>query len=201
MVAWTIHELRVALAAADEGNIDPATGAPHNWDEGWAFYHGANPDCAPWATANSRAQNFGTTADDGQTALANLAIVDAMNSGREALLVGDSSAAAEAANEVIRNLVITYSQASIRYATLVENDVSAGDADAAAEHRIEGLAFLRVIEPILAEHGADVATLRSVFDLEADPASNGGGDEVTAALAPALEALGISDSDIGVLQD
>ena len=34
MVAWTVHN--AALAGAD-GNFDPASGAPPNWDEGWAL--------------------------------------------------------------------------------------------------------------------------------------------------------------------
>ena len=51
MVAWTLHEVIAALGKADDGNFDPASGAPHNWDEGWAFYHGADPSCAPSAGA------------------------------------------------------------------------------------------------------------------------------------------------------
>jgi hypothetical protein len=30
MLAWVIHELVAALAKADDGNFDPASGAPHN---------------------------------------------------------------------------------------------------------------------------------------------------------------------------
>ena len=37
MVAYTIHELNSAIAKADAGNVDNDSGAPHNWDEGWAF--------------------------------------------------------------------------------------------------------------------------------------------------------------------
>ena len=40
MVAYTIHELNTAVGKADAGNVDNDTGAPHNWDEGWAFFHG-----------------------------------------------------------------------------------------------------------------------------------------------------------------
>lgn len=200
LVAWTIHELESALEKAEAGELDPDEGAPHNWDEAWAFYHGAAPACAPYATADSRAANFGTTGDDGTTALANEAIVTAMNAGRDALLAGDVDAARAAAEEVVRNLVITYSQAAIRYATLVPADVEAGDLEAAAEHRIEGLAFFRVIEAIVADAGADVDTIGAVFDLEADPGTGGGGDDVTAALEPAWATLGIDADDIGTLE-
>lgn len=199
LVAWTVDELDGALAKAEAGDLDPAGGAPHNWDEAWAFYHGAAPGCAPWATANSRAANFGTVGADGETARANEAIVDAMNTGRDALVDGDVDGARAAADEVVRNLVVTYSQAAIRYATFVPDDVAADDLDGAAEHRAEGLAFFRAIEHLVAEAGADVEAIEAVFDLEAELGSTGGGDEVSAALAPAWEALGIDADDIGEL--
>ncbi len=199
LVAWAVHELNSALAKAADGDIDPDSGAPHNWDEAFAFYHGAAPGCAPWATADSRAGNFGTVGADGITALANEAIVEAMNTGRDALIDGDVDGATEAADEVVRNIVITYSQAAVRYATLVEGDVEGGELGAAAEHRAEGLAFFRVIEAIVADAGADTDAINGVYDLDAELGTTGGGDEVMAALGPALTALGISEADIGTL--
>lgn len=197
MVAWVVHEIESALAKAADGDVDPASGAPHNWDEAWAYYHGAEPGCAPFATANSRAGNFGTTGDDGETALANEAILAAMTAGRDALLDGDREGAQAAAAEVGRNVVITYSQAAIRYATLAVADVEAGDDP--LEHVVEGLAFFRVIEPIVAGAGADVEAIDAIFDLDA-PGQRGGGDEVRAALQPAWDVLGITADDIGELQ-
>ncbi len=201
LVAWTIHELNTALDKAEAGELDPAEGAPHNWDEAWAFYHGAEPGCAPYATANSRAGNFGTLGDDGETALANEAILAAVVAGRDALLDGDVDAARAAADEVVRNVVITYGQATIRYATLAAADVEAGDDDVAREHQAEGLAFFRIIEPIVAEAGADVDAVLAVLDLDAEPAAGGDGDDVREALAPAFAELGITDADIGELQE
>jgi hypothetical protein len=198
MVAWTIHELESALAKAADGNFDTADGAPHNWDEAWAFYHGSSPACAPYTTADKRAGDFGTTGS-GTTAAANEAILEAMNTGRDALVEGDADAARAAADEVVRNLVITYSQASIRYASLVPSDVANNDLDAATEHRAEGLAFFRVIEAIVAEAGADVGTINAVYDLNGDLGDGGNGDDVRAALQPAWDSLGIAVADIGVL--
>ena len=60
MIAWTIHELVAALDKAADGNFDVDSGAPHNWDEGWAFYHGDAPDCGPFTTADQLGANFGT---------------------------------------------------------------------------------------------------------------------------------------------
>lgn len=199
MVAWVAHELNAALEKAASDDFDPSEGAVHNWDEAWAFYHGAESGCAPYATADSRAGNFGTTGSDGETARANEEILEAMVTGRDALLASDAAGADSAAEEVRRAIFITYSQAAIRYATLAPQDVANGDADAAAEHQAEGLAFWRVIEAWAADAGADVDIVNSIFDLGTEPGSNGGGDEVRAALAPAWDALSISAEDIGEL--
>ncbi len=191
--------MTTALQKAADGDFDPASGAVHNWDEAWAFYHGAEPGCAPYATANSRAGNFGTVGSDGETARANEEILAAMTAGRDALLAEDVAAARSAVEEIRRAIFITYSQAAIRYATLTVQDVDAGDDETAAAHQAEGLAFWRVIEPAAAEAGADVAAINQIFELSSDPAANGGGDEVRDALAPAWDTLGITAEDIGDL--
>lgn len=200
MVAWVIHELNAALAKAADGDFDVAEGAVHNWDEGWAFYHGSQPGCAPWATGNSRAGNFGTLAADGETALANERILQAMIDGRDALLAEDAAGAEAAAADAVAGLAIIYSQATVRYAALIEGDLAEGDDEAAKEHQAEGLAFWRVMEATLADNGADVDVINAIFDLGNEPGVNGFGDEVRAALAPAWSALGITDADIGELE-
>ncbi len=199
LVSWVHDEIESALDKAEAGEFDPDSGAPHNWDEAWAFYHGAQPACAPYATADSRAANFGTL-DGDETAEANVALLAAMVSGRDALLDSDAEGAADAAAIIERNIVITYSQAVIRYATLVQQDMADGDAATAGVHRMEGLAFYGVIADQLADAGADTATLDAVFDLGAEPGEAGGGDEVRAALEPAWANLDISSDDIGTLQ-
>lgn len=200
MVAWLVHELNSANAKAADGNFDVAEGAVHNWDEGWAFYHGAQPGCAPYTTADKRAANFGTLATDGETSLANEAILAAMVEGRDALLAEDAQGAEAAATEVVRNVVITYSQAAVRYAALVEGDLADGDAETAKVHQAEGLAFWRVIEAYVAPAGADVDAVNAVLDLSEEPGANGFGAEVRTALEPAWDALGISAADIGELE-
>ena len=200
MVAWVVHELRTAVTKAEAGDIDAASGAPHNWDEAWAFYHGVEPGCAPYATANKRAGNFGTLGADGETAQANEAILAAMIDGRDALLAGDAAAAEAASDEIARNLVIIYSQAAIRYASLIEGDLADGDDAKAKVHQAEGLAFWRVIEPYAVWSGADPVAMAAIFNLDNAPGAAGFGDAVRAALEPAWTSFGISESDIGTLQ-
>jgi len=199
MVAWTVHELNTALAKANDGNFDIDSGAVHNWDEGWAFFHGAEPGCAPHATGNKRAGNF-STVDGNGVAFANTAILQAMIQGRNALLAEDATGAEIAAVEAIRNIAITYSQATIRYAHLAVADVAAGEAAAAREHQVEGYAFWRVAESILVGAGADGDTINNILAPSSPAGANGGSAEIRAALAPAWDALGITEAEIGRLE-
>ena len=195
MVAWSLHEVIAALGKAGDGNFDPASGAPHNWDEGWAFYHGADPGCGPYATANSRGGNFGTG-----TAV-NDALAAAFTEGLEALVDGDAVAAQAAADEIVRQMTITYVQATIRYAHLFDGDLGGGDAGAARVHQAEGWAFYRVIEPLVAKVDAGAAaTLASYYDLAAGAPRAGAGAAVQASLESVYGGLGISADEIGTLQ-
>lgn len=199
MVAWLFHELNSALAKVSEGDIDPADGAPHNWDEAWAFYHGAEPDCAPYATADKRAANFATTDGNTDTATTNLEILSAMQQGQQGLLDGDIDAAQTAADEILKQVVIIYSQAAVRYASLVADDLAARDTEAARIHQTEGWAFWRVIEPYVDAQGANTDAVNAILDLANEPGS-GDGDDIRSALKPAWDALGITADDIGELQ-
>ena len=108
MIAWVVHELNTAIAKGQDGNFDVAKGAVNNWDEGWAFYAGAEPGCGPFGTADKRGENFGTLTDGG-TSVANEAILAAMISGRDALLASNVAGAEAAAADVVKNVAITYS--------------------------------------------------------------------------------------------
>jgi hypothetical protein len=200
LVAWVVHELNTAVAKAEDGELDPVEGAVHNWDEAWAFYHGAEPGCAPYATADSRAGNFGTMSDDGSMSQVNEQILAAMIQGRDGLLAQDDQAAIDAADSIRRAIWITYSQAAMRYASLIEDDLAADDADTAAAHQAEGLTFWQVIEADAAALGADAETINAIFDLANEPGANGFGDEVRDALAPFWAEADITDDDIGELQ-
>jgi hypothetical protein len=192
MVAWMFHELVEAIGKAEDGNFDPASGAPHNWDEAWAFYHGTAPDHAPYSTANNRGENFGTG-----TAV-NDAVLTAMQQGRDALVAGNAAEAREAYDQIVRQVQVTYIQASIRYAHQMTEALAAGDAAKARVEQAEGWAFFRVIEPLIAKADPDVAsTLAQHFDLanppaEADPA-------VREALESVYPILGISTEQVGAL--
>lgn len=159
MVAYAVHELNSAIAKANDGNFDVDSGAPHAWDEGWAFYHGLDEyeSCSPHATGDKRAGNFGT-ANSAGLAHANEAILLAMNDGLASLQdttktdaerIADAE---DARDDVVKNLVIIYSQAAIRYASKMSSDMAGGDTAAADTHQAEGMAFWKVIEQFVGPH-------------------------------------------------
>ena len=151
MTAYAIHELNAAIIKAEAGNWG-ADDAQHAWDEGWAFYHGpddSNHDydgCGPYATAAKRGGNFGT----GDAT--NIATLAAMNAGLTALQAEDMQGVVDARDEVLKNIVIVYSQASVRYASKMTDDLAAGDTADYDKHQAEGHAFYRVIEAYVAEY-------------------------------------------------
>ena len=193
MIAWTIHELVAALAKAADGNFDAEKGAPHNWDEAWAFYAGVDPGSGPFGTAEKRGGNFGTG-----TAV-NDAILKAMNDGRDALLAGDVAGAQAASDEIIRQIQITYIQASIRYASKMTGDLESGDAEKARIHQAEGWAFFRVIAPMIdAVDSSAAAAIDGIYNLSNEPSDPG--SIVIGALESTYSALGISPAEVGTLQ-
>ena len=196
MIAWVVHELNAALAKAADGNFDVASGAVHNWDEAWAFYAGAAPECGPFATANKRAKDFGTLGSDGETALANEGLLAAMIDGRDALLAGDEAGAISANREAVKHVFITYAQATIKYASKVYSDLEAGDTEAARVHQAEGWAFFRIIEPILGNNGVDTSAIDSILNMENEPGSGSVAD-IQAVLDPIIAYFGITPAEFG----
>jgi len=147
MVAYTIHELNSAIAKADAGNVDNDSGAPHNWDEGWAFFHGPDEDygCSPAKVMEKRAGDFGTTNADG-VANTFAATEAAMVDGLAALQAGDAAGYTAAADTVVKNLVITYSQAVLKYTHKMDSNTTA------EKYQAEGYAFWMAIEALVADH-------------------------------------------------
>jgi len=146
MVAYTIHELNSAVVKADAGNVDNDSGAPHNWDEGWAFFHGPDEDwgCSPAYTMKKRAADFGTTTNDVSNALS--ASEAAMVSGLAALQAEDADGYNAAVDTVMKNVVITYSQAVLKYTSKMNSN------DTAEKYQAEGYAFWKTIEAYVADY-------------------------------------------------
>ena len=146
MVGYTIHELNAAVAKADAGNTDNDSGAPHNWDEGWAFFHGPDEhwSCSPAYTMKKRAADYGTETNGVSNALS--ASEQAMVDGLAALQAGDSAGYNAATDTVVKNIIITYSQATLKYASKMDSN------DSAEKYQAEGYAFWKTMEAYAAPH-------------------------------------------------
>ena len=150
MVAYTIHELNSAVAKADAGNVDNDSGAPHNWDEGWAFFHGPDEHygCSPAKVMEKRADDFGTADADGVAATFT-ATEAAMVSGLAALQSSDADGYNAAVDTVMKNMIITYSQAVLKYTYKMDS------SDTAEKYQAEGYAFWKTMEAYAAPYMHD----------------------------------------------
>ena len=81
----------------------------------------------------------------------NVATLAAMK-GLVAMQNEDMQGLVDARDEVLKNIIIVYSQASVRYASKMTDDLADGDTDDYDKHQAEGHAFYRVIEAYVAEH-------------------------------------------------
>lgn len=193
MVAWALHELDAAVDKASKGSFTKKSGAPHNWDEVWAYYHGEKPECSPFATARARGEEFGVGT------LITRRILLFMKDGQKALVGKDTLGARTARAEIVRDLTISYLQSVIKSAAAIDAALAGGKADEARVRQAEGWAYYRVVEPLVAHANTTTArTLAGVFHLASPPAA-GSAAKVTAALSGSFEALDISPSDIGAL--
>jgi hypothetical protein len=191
LVAWTFHELDAAVDKATREDFATDTGAPHNWDEARAYYHGEKPECAPYATAEERGVQFGTGPAINQGILA------AMHRGLTALQARNATGAARARDEVIRYITITYTQSAIKYAADMDSALAQGKPNDARIWQAEGWAYFRVIEPLVSEVSPGAAqAVTGVFDLGTQP-SEGASEKVARALAEAYTPLKIHASEVG----
>jgi hypothetical protein len=193
VIGWMFHEIDNTLAKAGRGEFDPATGAPHNWDEAWAYYHGENPDSAPFATANKRGVEFG------RSTAVNDAILREMEKGKTALVAKDVAKVQAASAEIRRQVLITYVQSTIRYAAKIDDSLRADNARQARIDQAEGEAYFRVIEPLIARADAAAAKrIRGYYDLSGQP-KPGAGAAVRSAIQSVYSKLGITPAEVGTL--
>jgi hypothetical protein len=129
-----------------------------NWDLAYSYYHGDTPARAPFGRANKRCKNYGTCLNDGETATANKNMLAALAAGKAAATGGDTATVAAQYTIFESNLMIVYYQAALRYAHLLDEDVTNSVNTRGNDHQGEGWAFWRVIEPLIANKGGVAAT-------------------------------------------
>jgi hypothetical protein len=150
---------QIAFAAALNALNDPTSTA--SWYKFYVYWTGGSPKGAPWARANKRCKNYGTCGGDTVGADGEIAQVNSNILLATLWALSDvSTNGAAAASIAMSNAMIVYYQAALRYAYLLDADITAGTAS--ADHQGEGGAFWRVIAPVMAS--LDAVTSQYVSD-------------------------------------
>jgi len=132
---YSLHELYSAVKKCKAGNVDLAGGAPHAWDEYWAFYAGSlagadgkDSGQLSYALADKRQGNFGTgienqdplpswrAEDDGANSNVNAALLWMTRAGWVNVKNGDCDAAEEKIPMIINQMTVPLVQGTLRYA-------------------------------------------------------------------------------------
>ncbi|MEX2660219.1 MAG: hypothetical protein WD232_11020 [Acidimicrobiales bacterium] len=166
-----VDELAAAQAKLADDDTDPASGAPHNVDEAWAFFTAEGNGLA--ATADKRAADFEREGEVREP------VVTALAAAQQASLDGDGDAFAEAAAEVDDALAYIFYLATHKY---LDADDEVGLA--------EGAAFYAGIQPRVAAASPEAdATITAAF---AGDGSSEAGQEALHR-PEVLEALAVDD--------
>jgi hypothetical protein len=178
----SIHELKSSLAKFKDGNVEPAAGAPHNWDEAWAYYVGP-PDAAgarPYglaATAIKLEESFGK---QGQV---DRAARQAMADGLQALVQRDAAAVEAANKKILSRFNAIFYLATASSLNDVLQATASGDSKQADAHQVAGITSYRTIQPIVAAADADADTkIKGYFAAEGGSLTEQSRDAALAAL-------------------
>eukprot|EP00633_Aureoumbra_lagunensis_P003498 CAMPEP_0197301794 /NCGR_PEP_ID=MMETSP0890-20130614/50624_1 /TAXON_ID=44058 ORGANISM="Aureoumbra lagunensis, Strain CCMP1510" /NCGR_SAMPLE_ID=MMETSP0890 /ASSEMBLY_ACC=CAM_ASM_000533 /LENGTH=1198 /DNA_ID=CAMNT_0042781187 /DNA_START=143 /DNA_END=3739 /DNA_ORIENTATION=- len=220
---YSTHELYSSLSKCEAGNVDDNSGAPHAWDEGWAFYAGSlagvdgkTSGQLSYALADKRCGNFGTcvdddplpawrTSDDGANSNVNAKLLRLYRAGQQA--VRDLSRCDEARGYVdliISQMSVSLIQGAIRYAW--RSDPNGGGETVSSDGKTlaEFNAFAQAILPRIASCDAAAAAViatNAAIPSDLNNAVPGGFAAVKTAFESAYSCLAITCSDVGGLTD
>lgn len=220
---YSTHELYSALGKCAAGNIDRASGAPHAWDEGWAFWagdavgeSGRDAGNLGYTLADKRCADFATCVGDEATLPAwrdgdtdansnvNAKLLRLYRAGQTAVIEGRCDDAREQYLDlIVAQMVVPLIQGAIKYAYL--SDEQGGDATVGDDGKAfsEFKAFADAALPMIASCDADAAALiqRNAAIPATGPLHSSVVPDGHAAVADAFESvyvcLGISCADVG----
>jgi len=227
---YVLHELEDAIGDCYAGDIlandnTPTGGAPHAWDEGWAFYAGStvgmtaadaatnNQGTLIWELAEKRGADFGTMHSTGPST-ANVNALALAIQGRD-LIIAASCAAAEPVVQAWRaQQTVPLVQGTLKYAFKADPANTAGDCTADATNTgltadagcakswAEGWAFAAAVLPQV--HACDAAaatTIKTNLDIAASAPMAGGFAAVKTAIESTYACMGITCADVGAYSD
>ena len=151
---YVLHELEDAIGdcyagdiysddCAPDGTAGPCGGAPHAWDEAWAFYAGSQVAATAagavtddgtliWELAEKRGNDFGTVHSTGPSAV-NVNLLAEFIKGRD-LIIDAKCAEAESLVDPIRaRMTVPLVQGTLKYAYKAESDPANTIGDCVAD--------------------------------------------------------------------
>eukprot|EP00191_Tetraselmis_sp_GSL018_P000163 CAMPEP_0177609542 /NCGR_PEP_ID=MMETSP0419_2-20121207/19156_1 /TAXON_ID=582737 /ORGANISM="Tetraselmis sp., Strain GSL018" /LENGTH=946 /DNA_ID=CAMNT_0019104497 /DNA_START=69 /DNA_END=2909 /DNA_ORIENTATION=- len=167
-----------------------ATGNRANWDRAAALYVGLlNKGLSPYTRANKRGANYGTLVSNTEEASVNKMIMDAF-----------MSRSSESFETIFKGLKIIYTQATLRYARLLDIDVTSTPQLPIDDHQAEGQAFYRIIAPFVAEKDKSCDNqMQELFSFDTKPDTHG--QYYCRALACLPNAMQLTTADLGTLEE
>jgi len=193
---YASHELEAGIAKAEEQSKRSDAVSGHAWDEGWAFYYGADAGAsAPWEVATKRDGDFPNGLE------VNTSIVPHFNKGLIAVRSATYSdtLAKEARDTIYRMWAVTYLRAALKYLQISENKTNQDKAHS------EGYAYFMAIDGWVHSKGTTGATaatlMRSKLDITQSVIPSGSYCEAKAALEAAYPAMGLSCDIMGTFKD
>ena len=221
---YVLHELEDAIGDCKAGDITandgtPTGGAPHAWDEGWAFYAGSQVAATAadsvtddgtliWELAEKRGSDFNTQHSTGP-ATVNVNLLAEFIAGRDLIINAKCTEAEPIIDNIITQMSIPLIQGTLKYA--YSSDPASGSycasdagktameaSDDCVKAWAEGWAFAAGILPRINECSAAAATtIKTNLDITALEPVKDGYAAVLAAMESTYTCLGITAADVG----
>jgi hypothetical protein len=222
---YVLHELEDAIGDCYSGDIlandqTPTGGAPHAWDEGWAFYAGSQVAATAvgavtddgtliWELSEKRADDFGTDDTSGPASV-NVQLLAKFIEGRDKIIAADCAGAEPLVEDIRKLMTVPLVQGTLKYAFKADPANSAGDctadasntamtaADGCVKSWSEGWAFAAAVLPQV--YNCDqtaAATIKTNLDIAASGPMAGGFAAVKSAIEGTYQCLGITCAHVG----
>ena len=221
---YVLHELEDAIGDCKANDITandgtPTGGAPHAWDEGWAFYAGSQVAATAadsvtddgtliWELAEKRGSDFNTQHSTGP-ATVNVNLLAEFIAGRDLIINAKCTEAEPIIDNIITQMSIPLIQGTLKYA--YSSDPASGSycasdagktamsaSDDCVKAWAEGWAFAAGILPRINECSAAAATtIKTNLDITATEPVKDGYAAVLAAMESTYTCLGITAADVG----
>jgi hypothetical protein len=204
---YSIHELESAITKCEAGSTDDDSGAPHAWDEGWAFYagslegtDGSGSGQLVYALADKRCSNFETCGTSGTassgTAYVNSALLAKYTSGLAQVQTAtvDCAGAESTMNDMMELMTIPLVQGTLKYAYYCDPAGGNSGDKACGEY----WAFAASILPQIDSCDSDAATLLKTNSIIGSVVPDGY-LAVVEAIQGTYDCLGITCAQVGGL--